>query len=165
MRELIHDALTKFVELLAIFPVELIVIIIAMLPIIELRGAIPVGVELGLPLLEAWYLSIIGNMLFVLPVLYLFQPISNWLLRFMWYNKFYDWLYNRTMKRSDKVQKYGALGLILFVAIPLPTTGAWTACLAAILFRVPIFLAFAAIAVGVLIAGVIVALLSGIFLL
>ncbi|OEF96380.1 ligand-binding protein SH3 [Desulfuribacillus alkaliarsenatis] len=152
------------VDFLSTLPTELIVIIIAAMPVIELRGAIPVGVELGLPVFKAWYLSIIGNLLPILPILYFFQPISNIMLRFKWYQSFYNWLYNRTMRKSDRVQKYGAIGLIFFTAVPLPTTGAWTACLAAILFRIPIKMAFAAIAAGVIFAGVIVAILSGMFL-
>ncbi|OEH84669.1 ligand-binding protein SH3 [Desulfuribacillus stibiiarsenatis] len=150
--------------MLSSLPNELIVVIIAALPIIELRGAIPVGVELGLPIFQAWYLSILGNLLPILPILYFFQPLSNYLMRYRIYQKFYDWLYNRTMRKSDKVQQWGALGLVLFTAVPLPTTGAWTACFAAILFRIPVRLSFSAISLGVVLAGFIVAFLSNMLL-
>ncbi|WP_245671905.1 COG2426 family protein [Desulfuribacillus stibiiarsenatis] len=158
------DYILLIVDMLSSLPNELIVVIIAALPIIELRGAIPVGVELGLPIFQAWYLSILGNLLPILPILYFFQPLSNYLMRYRIYQKFYDWLYNRTMRKSDKVQQWGALGLVLFTAVPLPTTGAWTACFAAILFRIPVRLSFSAISLGVVLAGFIVAFLSNMLL-
>lgn len=70
----------------------------------------------------------------------------------------YDWLYNRTMKRSGRVEKFGAIGVMLFTALPLPTTGAYSACVAAIIFGIRFRYAFLAITAGVFIAAVIVSL-------
>lgn len=142
------------VENLSFLPPELIVVVISAMPILELRGGIPFAFLAGLSYGEALFYSILGNLLPIIPILVLFRPISTFFMRFPVYKNFYDWLYNRTMKKSENVEKYGAIGLILFTAIPLPTTGAWTACLAAILFFIPFRYAFLAISTGVVIAGI-----------
>ncbi|MBP3951405.1 COG2426 family protein [Bacillus suaedae] len=138
-------------------PPELLVFFISALPILELRGGIPVAHQLGLSYWEALFYGIGGNLLPIIPILVFFRPISKWMLRFNLYKRFYDWLYNRTIKKSDNVERFGAIGLILFTAVPLPTTGAYSACLAAILFFIPIRFAFFAICSGVIIAGVSIA--------
>ncbi|WP_051314662.1 COG2426 family protein [Alteribacter aurantiacus] len=150
------ERLTEFfVENFSFLPPELLVVLVSAMPILELRGGIPLAaLGFGLPWYEAIFYAIIGNLLPILPILILFRPISQFMMRFAIYKRFYDWLYKRTMKKSDKVEKYGAMGLILFTAVPLPTTGAYSACLAAILFFIPTRLAFIAIGTGVLIAGV-----------
>ncbi|GAE35095.1 COG2426 family protein [Halalkalibacter akibai] len=149
------DAIKQFIfDHFGFLPPELLVIFISALPILELRGGIPVAHQMGFSYWEALLYGIGGNLLPIIPILLLFQPISKWMLRFSFYKRFYDWLYQRTMKKSDKVEKFGAIGLILFTAIPLPTTGAYSACLAAILFFIPWRYAFTAIATGVVIAGV-----------
>ncbi|OIJ21962.1 ligand-binding protein SH3 [Anaerobacillus alkalidiazotrophicus] len=142
------------VENLSFLPTELIVVIISAMPILELRGGIPFAFLAGLSFGEALFYGILGNLLPVIPILILFRPLSSFLMRFPLYKRFFDWLYNRTMKKSENVEKFGALGLILFTAIPLPTTGAWSACLAAILFFIPFRAAFIAISSGVVIAGI-----------
>ncbi|WP_202595333.1 COG2426 family protein [Halalkalibacter okhensis] len=152
--DIVKEAIKQFVfEHFGFLPPELIVVLISALPILELRGGIPVAHQLGLSYWEALLYGIGGNLLPIIPILLLFQPISKWFLRFNAYKRFYDWLYNRTMKKSDKVEKFGAIGLILFTAVPLPTTGAYSASLAAILFFIPFRFAFFAIATGVVIAG------------
>ncbi|WP_100406581.1 COG2426 family protein [Bacillus solitudinis] len=134
-------------------PPELLVVFVSALPILELRAGIPLAFLQGLSATEAFIYSMIGNLLPIIPILVLFRPISKWMLRFSLYRRFYDWLYNRTMKKSNNVEKFGALGLILFTAVPLPTTGAWSASLAAILFFIPFRSALLSIAIGVVIAG------------
>lgn len=151
----VKEAFQNFlIENLSFLPTELIVVVISAMPILELRGGIPFAFLAGLSYGEALFYSILGNLLPVIPILILFRPISGFLMRFSLYKRFFDWLYNRTMNKSEKVAKYGALGLILFTAVPLPTTGAWTACLAAILFFIPFRAAFIAISTGVVIAGI-----------
>jgi uncharacterized membrane protein len=151
----LKDAIEQFIfDHFGFLPPELIVVLISALPIVELRVGIPAAHQLGLSYWEALLYGIGGNLLPILPILLLFQPVSKWFLRFTLYKRFYDWLYNRTMKKSDKVEKFGAIGLILFTAVPLPTTGAYSASLAAILFFIPFRYAFLAIAAGVIIAGV-----------
>jgi uncharacterized membrane protein len=161
----LHQAKEKVIEALLHFlnqlPPEFIIIFISCFPVLELRGAIPIALSVfHMPFWEAYVLSVIGNMLPVLPLLFLFQPLSNYLVRFVWYKRFYDWLYERTLRRGKDIQKYGAIGLILFTAVPLPTTGAWTACLAASFFKIRIRYAFVSIFIGVIIAGMLMGIFS-----
>jgi uncharacterized membrane protein len=108
---------------------------------------------------KAYWLSVLGNIIFVAPLLVIFEPVSNRLRKFKVWSKFFDWLFKRTKKNSDLIQKYEALGLALFVAIPLPMTGAWSGVIAASLFKIRFRYAFIAILTGVLSAGLIVLLL------
>ncbi|MDQ0339524.1 putative membrane protein [Caldalkalibacillus uzonensis] len=157
MSELKEQLIIFITNTLNALPAEVIVVIISTFPILELRGGLPWALlEYGMPFWKAYWLSVVGNMLPVIPLLLLFRPLSDVLMRFKWYARFYDWLYNRTMRKSEKVQRYGALGLILFTAVPFPTTGAWTACVAASLFNIRLSYAFSAILAGVLIAGLLV---------
>ncbi len=138
-------------------PAWLATLIISMLPVFELRGAIPVGCRvLGLPLAEAVALSVLGNMLPIAPILLLLGPSSAWLSRFPLFKRFFDWLFARTRSKSDLVRRYELVGLMLFVAIPLPMTGAWTGAVAAFLFGIGFWPALGAIFLGVLIAGAII---------
>lgn len=142
--------MTRLTSVLNALPEEGIVLLISGFPFVELRGALPLAVSVyDLPFADALVLCMIGNLLPVPPLLLLFRPLSGWMRRFGWYRRFYDWLYDRTMKKSRNVEKYGALGLVLFTAVPLPTTGAWSACIAASLFEIPFKYAFPAIAAGV----------------
>lgn len=130
----------------------------SMLPVVELRGGLPIGLSQGLPWPEAYLFAVLGNLLPVIPILLLLEPISNWMRRhWKWAEKLFSWLFERTRRRTTKyVEKYGTLGLTLFVMIPLPVTGAWTGALAAFLFGIPLRRAVPAIIAGVLIAGGIV---------
>jgi uncharacterized membrane protein len=146
-------------------PKELITVIIAMIPIAELRGAIPwaladlpVGGGLGWP--EAYVLAVIGNYIPVIPLLLFFDKAYALLNRFKIFNKFFEWLFARTQKRGKVVEKYKSLGLIIFVGIPLPVTGAWTGTLAAFIFGIRNRVAFPAILAGILMSGVIMTLAS-----
>lgn len=138
---------------------ELITVAVAALPISELRGAMPLAVAMGISLKKAFCLSVIGNMLPVIPILIFLEPVSAKLRRFKIVARFFDWFFTRTRKKARIVEKFEALGLILFVAIPLPVTGAWTGCVAASLFKIRFRYAFLAISLGVLIAGIVVAAL------
>ncbi|MFH1857119.1 MAG: small multi-drug export protein [Candidatus Omnitrophota bacterium] len=140
---------------------ESIVFIMSFLPISELRGAIPVGLlKMHLPLLKTYFIAVAGNMVPVIPLLLLLEPLSNKLRTFKVWAKFFDWLFARTRKKAKLVERFEALGLMLFVCVPLPVTGAWTGCIAAVLFKIPVRVAFCAILLGVMIAGVIVTLLT-----
>jgi len=156
MKEQIKDFI---VQNLTFLPPELIVIIVSAMPILELRGGLPLAyIHYDFNLFTSAILSIIGNVLPIVPLLLLFQPISKVLMRFKWYTKMYNWLYHRTIRKSNNVEKYGAIGLILFTALPLPTTGAYSACVAASIFAIKFKNAFLAIATGVIIAAVVVCL-------
>ena len=142
-------------------PREYIVMIVGALPISELRGAIPLGLSFGMPLAKVFWLSVLGNISFIAPALFLFEPVSGSLRRFKLWARFFDWLFERTKKNSDSIQKYEALGLAIFVAIPLPMTGAWSGVVAASLFKIRFRYAFIAIVAGVVGAGLIVSALCG----
>lgn len=131
--------------------------IVGALPIAELRGAIPLGLSLGIPISKSFLLAVIGNILPIVPALFLLEPVSNKLRKFKIWARFFNWLFERTKKKADTIQKYEALGLAIFVAIPLPMTGAWSGVIAASLFKIRFRYAFIAITAGVILAGLIVA--------
>lgn len=133
------------------------IILVSMLPILEVRGALPLAVQIyGMHWFEAFVLSVIGNIIPVIPILLLLGPVSKYLMRYPFFDKFFKWLFEHTRKKSDIIEKYETLGLMIFVAIPLPMTGAWSGCIAAFLFGIRFWYAFAAISLGIFIAGVIV---------
>lgn len=142
-------------------PSEFIIFIVSSLPITELRGAIPIGLlVMKQPVVKTYLWAVLGNIAPVAPLLFLLEPVSNKLRRFKVWANFFDWLFSRTRKKAGLIEKFEALGLILFVAVPLPMTGAWTGCIAATLFKMRFGTAFSAICAGVIMAGLIVTFLS-----
>lgn len=145
---------------------ELIIVLIAALPVAELRLSIPVAIMkepygFGLDPFTAFYLSVIGNMIPVIPLLLFLEPVSNYFRRWRIGDIFFTWLFERThRKHSANFEKYGSIGLAIFVGIPLPATGAWTGCAAAFIFGFKFKNAFLAILAGVIIAGAIVTALT-----
>lgn len=157
----VMSVLDKVIETLSNSSAELTTFVIAMLPIAELRGAIPYAVTIGnLPWQEAYIIAVIGNFVPVIPILYLIGPVSDRLRRIAFFDRFFDWLFARTRRKGRMIERFEILGLVLFVAIPLPITGAWTGTLAAFLFGVKKPLAIPAILLGICIAGVVVTLAS-----
>lgn len=140
---------------------EWAVFLTACLPIVELRGAIPLAIALGISPWKAYFLSVAGNTVPVIPLLLYLRPIRLFIINnFSFMESFFAWLDKRTISKSDQIEKYGAVALILFTAVPLPTTGAWTASLAALLFKIKFRYAFPAILAGIILAGIIVTILS-----
>ncbi len=138
-----------------------ITFVLAMLPVSELRGALPYALTLGgLPLAKAFVIAVAGNMVPVPFILYLLDPASKFVSRWSYGERFITWLFERTRARSETVRKYETLGLILFIAIPLPVTGAWTGSVAAFLFGLRKIPALLAALCGVLIAGVVVSIVT-----
>jgi len=134
---------------------------ISTLPIVELRGAIPVGVvAFGMPWWKVYLVAVAGNMLPIPFILLLLGPVSKFLMRFALGRKFFGWLFARTRRKSASIEKYEALGLTLFVAIPLPVTGGWTGAMAAFLMDIPFWKSMLYILMGVMIAGVIMTILA-----
>ena len=138
-------------------------VIIAMMPFSELRGAIPLALApaevggYGMPVPDAYFLAVIGNMIPVIPLLLFLEPVSDFLRRWKIGDIFFNWLFTRTHhKHNARFEKYGMLALTLFVAVPLPVTGAWTGCAAAFVFGIQFRHALLAIFIGVLMAGVVV---------
>ena len=148
------------IEFFKQLPPDGMVVAISAMPVSELRGAIPVGIMMGMQPLRVFLLAILGNLLPVLPLLYLLEPISNKLRKIIFFKKFFDWLFARTKKRAKIVEQYELLGLMILVAIPLPMTGAYTGCVAASLLKLEKKRSFIAVTVGVLIAGIIVTLVT-----
>ena len=140
----------------------LIVFLISMIPIVELRGAIPVGVGMGLPLWACYIICCIGNMLPV-PVIYLFaRKVLIWGKDKKYIGKFFTFCYEKGEKGGEKLKAKAGRGLfialMLFVAIPLPGTGAWTGTLAASFLDMGFKKSVIAVMCGVVIAGVIMGL-------
>ena len=140
------------------------VFLISMVPIIELRGAIPVAVGMGLPLIPSYIICIIGNMLPV-PFIYFFaRKVLIWCSDKPVIGKFFTFCLEKGEKGGKKLQAKAGRGLfvalLLFVGIPLPGTGAWTGTLAASLLDMDFKSSVVAVMCGVLLAGVIMALIS-----
>ncbi len=148
--------LENVINILSNLSGERTVFILGMLPVSELRGAIPFGIAIGIPVKRVLFSAVIGNIVPVLPLLFLLEPVSNYLRRFILFRGFFNWLFERTRRKAGIIEKYEALGLVMFVAVPLPVTGAWTGCLAATLFKIRLRYALPAIIAGVLIAAAIV---------
>ncbi len=148
--------------LLAGIPKELAVFSIAMLPVSELRGAIPYGLltEPKLSVARTYILAVLGNFVPVIPILLFLEPVSKFLRRVPILDRLLTWFFARTRRRGTLVEKYEAIGLTLFVAIPLPVTGAWTGAIMAFLFGIRFKWAAVCISLGIMIAGVVVTLAS-----
>ena len=138
------------------FPPQLAVFFIAMIPLIECTGAIPFGMlVLNLPLWEVLPIAIIGNILPVPFILLLIRPVINWLKKTRFLKPLAHWIEGKAEKKKDKVLKYSKWGLFLFVAIPIPGTGAWTGALVAALLDLRVRSAFVTILFGMITAALI----------
>ena len=139
----------------------LLTFLVAMVPVVELRGAIPFGVVRGLNLWTAIIASILGNLIPVPFIILFIRKIFAWMRAHM---PKLDGLVIRMEKKAEKnraaVEKYAFWGLVILVAIPLPGTGAWTGALVAAMMEMRLKRAFPAIAIGVAIAGVIVSVIT-----
>jgi uncharacterized membrane protein len=156
MKEALALFLSKFLS------AKGVTFILAMLPISELRGAMiyaasPLG---DLPLHVALPISIVGNLIPVLPILLLLGPVSRWASRFTLGERFFNWVFERARSKSEKVKRYEMFGLTLFVAIPLPVTGAWTGAAVAFVLGIKTRNAFLAITAGVFVAGAIMSVVA-----
>ena len=145
-------------------PTWIVVIFVAMLPFVELRGSIPLAMVLfDMPLWQAFILSIIGNMVPIPFILFGFHIAEKILRKIPTMNRFFDWLFRKKKAGAGTdIQRFREIALIIFVAIPLPFTGAWTGALLAYLYKFNKVRAFVCIFLGVVGAGIIV---SGIMIL
>lgn len=146
----------------------LFIFLVSMVPLIELRGAIPFAVGFNLPLLPSYIVCVVGNMLPV-PIIYLFaRKVLEWGADKPIIGKFFSWCLEKGHKGGAKLQEKAGRGLfvalLLFVGIPLPGTGAWTGTLAASLLDIDFKSSVMAVLLGVILAGVIMGLVSaGVF--
>lgn len=150
---------TFFVDILG---KELGVVICSALPVIELRGGIPMGAALGLPWWQSYIFAVIGNMLPVPMILLFVRSFIGWMnnSRFRFCNKIAGSLERKAEKNRPRIERYAFWGITLFVAIPLPMTGAWTGTLVCAMIREKFWKAMLAAFVGVLIAGAIMTIVS-----
>jgi uncharacterized membrane protein len=140
---------------------ELVVVIIAALPIVELRGAVPVGILVfNMPWWQAVLWSLLGNIAPILLVLLLLKRVVAWLSHVALFRRFFEWLFARARSKSATIQRYEFWGLATFVGIPIPGTGAWTGSVAAEVLGLSYWKSLSAIIVGVLMAATIVTFLS-----
>ncbi len=135
--------------------------LVSMIPVVELRGGIPFGVTAGLPVWAAWLAAVIGNLIPVPFIIVYIRRIFQWMRRRMpRLNSMVDWLEQKAHLKGERVSRYKYLGLAIFVAIPLPGTGAWTGALAAAFLDMPLRRAIPSIVAGVLVAGTVISLLA-----
>ncbi len=141
---------------------ELCVFLCSMLPVIELRGGVPMGAAFGLPWWQTYLLCVLGNMLPVPLILLLIRSLIDCLAgsKVSFLSRFAAWLNRKAEKNRDKIERYGFWGVALFVAIPLPMTGAWTGSLVAATIHMKFWKALLSCLIGVMIAGVIMTLAS-----
>ena len=125
----------------------------SMLPVVELRGSIPLGAGLDLPWHLNYMISVLGNFLPVPFILLFIRQILHWMQKTKWFSGIANWLMDKAHRCSGKVLKYASWGLFLFVAIPLPGTGAWTGALVASVLDMRMKYALPSILGGVLVAG------------
>jgi uncharacterized membrane protein len=147
-------------EFIATLPPEFHVLAVAAIPVIELRGAIPLGIHLGLPPLEAMALAVAGNLAPIPLLYYVLLPAVSYLKGTGLFRRLVTSYVARSERESRRIKRYGLPGLILFVSIPLPVTGAWTGCLIALLLGYSLGRTMLALALGTLVAGTIVTTLA-----
>ena len=149
-----------FIKVFSFMNKDVLIFIISMMPILELRGGLIAASILKIPFLKALIICLIGNILptpFILLFLnYIFDLLSKWKVT----KKLVDWLKNKTLRKRDTIDKYGYLGILLFVGIPLPGTGMWTGSMLVVLLGLDKKKSIPYIILGVLLASVIMSILS-----
>lgn len=139
---------------------EILVFIISLLPILELRGGLLAAALIGLDPVPSYIISIIGNILPVPFILLLINKILDWMRKSKKFKKVAKWLDEKVEKHKGQIEKYGYLGIVLFVGIPLPGTGAWTGSLIASVLEMDKKKTFFAVLAGVFIASIIMMVIS-----
>ena len=159
--KLVNTIIRAFGGLTAIkFGKEILVFIISLMPILELRGGLIAAALLGLSPLKSYIICMIGNILPVPFILLLINKILSWMRTSKHFSKIANWLDKKVEKHKGQIEKYGYLGVILFVGIPLPGTGAWTGSLIASVLEMDKKKTFISVCIGVLMASVIMMILS-----
>ncbi len=136
------------------------VMITGSLPVVELKGAIPLAKQIGLGAFAAFAWAVLGNILPVTPLMLFLEPLREyWEGRSALIQKIFLWLDQRSKHRGKKIKQYGPIGLAILTAIPLPYTGAWTASIVAIFLKIPFWPAFFSILAGIVVAGILTTIL------
>ena len=141
-------------------PSQLIVFIISMIPILELRGSILAAGFMDVTFLETYIVAVLGNLLPIPFILVFIKKILEWMKSTKAFSRIANGIEKRALSKREQIDKYGYFGLFLFVAIPLPGTGAWTGALLAVLLGMKNKKAFVTIALGVMAAGLVMSLLA-----
>ncbi len=149
--------MVEFLESLGLSP-QLLIFIISMIPFIELRGGIVVGLAMELPWYEVFAICFAGNILPIPFVILFGRKLLEWLGRTRLFGRFVIKYKRKLAEKSKRVKKYGPFGLALFVGIPVPGTGAWSGALLAVLLNLRLALAIPAILAGLIAAGIIMTL-------
>ena len=139
---------------------QILVFIISLLPILELRGGILAAALIGLDPVQSYIISIIGNLLPIPFILLLINKILDWMRKSKHLKGFANWLDKKVEKHKGQIEKFGYLGIVLFVGIPIPRTGAWTGSLIASVLEMDRKKTFLAVLVGVFMASIIMMFLS-----
>ncbi len=161
VEKIVGGIISLFSSFLTIpFGKELIVFIISLMPILELRGGLLAAALLDLDMVTSYFIAIVGNVLPVPFILWFIASILKWMRQSKFFSKFAGWLDSKIEKHKGQIEKYGFWGLVLFVGIPLPGTGAWTGCLIAAVLEMDKKKAFLATMIGIFMASVIMMLLS-----
>lgn len=158
MSELLIDWLMEVFSNL--MPAELFVFLISMLPVLELRGGLIAAALLDIPIAKAALICFVGNILPIPFILLLTRPIFAWLKQTKLFRPMVEKLETRAMGKSDQIRMYEFWGLLIFVGIPLPGTGAWTGAMIAAMLNISIKRAMPPITLGVCMAGVIMCVIS-----
>ena len=142
------------------FGKEILVFVISLLPILELRGGLLAASLLGLDPLPSYIITMVGNLLPIPFILWFITKILDWMRKSKHFSGIANWLDKKVEKHKTSIEKYGFWGLVLFVGIPLPGTGAWTGSLIASVLEMDRKKAFLAIIIGVIMASIIMMLIS-----
>lgn len=157
---LMENLVEQIVKLFGGLGKEIIVFIISMLPILELRGGLVAATLLKLDFIPAYIISILGNIIPIPLVLLFLEKIFEWLKKFKVTKNLIIKLENKILSKKKQIDKYGYLGLLLFVGIPLPGTGAWTGSALAVLLHLNRKKSFLYIILGVIMASIIMSIFS-----
>ena len=161
VEKIVEGIVTLFSGLQGIpFGRELIVFIISLMPILELRGGLIAASLLGLDPVRSYIISVIGNIIPVPFILWFINIILDWMRNSKRFKKIAKWLDGKVEKHKKQIETYGFWGMVLFVGIPLPGTGAWTGCLIAAVLNMNRKKAFLAAMLGIFMASIIMMLLS-----
>lgn len=155
-----ENLVNLFINIFKGFNKDIVVFIISLMPILELRGGLLAASLLKIKFIKGLIICIVGNILPIPLVLLFLEKIFDLMEKCNFTKKIVKWLKEKGMKKRDQIDKYGYVGLILFVGIPLPGTGAWTGSLLAVLLGLDKKKSFVCILIGILLAAFIMSILS-----
>ena len=151
---------TWITEALASWNPTVVVFIISMLPILEMRGGMIAATLMNVPYVQALIVCMVGNILPIPFLLFFISKLLNWMKKFKTMGRFARWIENHALKKRGTIDKFGFWGLIIFVGIPLPGTGAWTGSVLASLLEIPVKKSSLAAGIGVCLCAVIMSIIT-----